>query len=174
MNDKLIFTRGLTSDCSYAIRLPPPQTDTIVQHDIANISLAYSVPLPPAPCESASLVSPATAVRPTFDRSWCVETFPSMSLGPEVEAVLSDPRASRGYDASVAWCFSPKSIPVEMDEPLGSVYDDSGRAKNTFAVLVPGRNPFHVGNKPRSMDINVFHDRTGHLSEPILRESARQ
>ena len=24
------------------------------------------------------------------------------------------------------------------------------------------------------MDINVFHDRTGHLSEPILRESARQ
>ena len=41
-------------------------------------------------------------------------------------------------------------------------------------MLVPGRNPFHVGNKPRSMDINVFHDSTGHLSEPILRESARQ
>ena len=48
------------------------------------------------------------------------------------------------------------------------------RAKNAFAVVVPGRNPFHVGNKPHSMDINVFHDRTGHLSEPILRESARQ
>ena len=48
------------------------------------------------------------------------------------------------------------------------------RAKNAFAVLVPGRNPFHAGNRPRSMEINVFHDRTGHLSEPILGESARQ
>ena len=41
-------------------------------------------------------------------------------------------------------------------------------------VSVPGRNPFHVGNKPRSVDINVFHDRTGHLSDPILTESAGQ
>ena len=28
MNGKLIFMRGPTSDYSYAIRLPPPQTDT--------------------------------------------------------------------------------------------------------------------------------------------------
>ena len=97
-----------------------------------------------------------------------------MSLGPEVEAVLSDTRASRGCDASVAWLFSSESIPVEMGEPFARVWDDSERAKNAFAVLVPGRNPFHVGNKPRSMDFNVFHDRTGHLSEPVLRESARQ
>ena len=75
---------------------------------------------------------------------------------------------------SLAWCFSPESIPVKMAEPLARVWDDSGRAKNAFAVLVPGRNPFHVGNKLRSMDINVSHDRTGHLSEPILGESARQ
>ena len=95
-----------------------------------------------------------------------------MSLGPEVEAVLSDTRPSRGYDASVAWCFSPESMPVEIAEPLARIWDESERAKNAFAVLVPGRNPFHVGNKPRSMDINVFHDRAGHLSEPILRESA--
>ena len=86
---------------------------------------------------------------------------------------MSDTRASRGCDASVAWRFSPESIPVEMAEPLARVWDESERAKNAFAVLVPGRNPFHVGN-PRSMDINVFHDRTGHLFEPILRESARQ
>ena len=39
---------------------------------------------------------------------------------------------------------------------------------SAFVLLVPGRNPFHAGNKPRSMDINVFHDRTGHLSEPIF------
>ena len=142
--------------------------------EIANVSLASSVPLPPALCESASIVSPATAVEPTFDRSLCVETFPGMSWGPEVEAVLSDTRASRGCDESVAWCFSPENIPVEMAEPLARVWDESERAKNAFEVLVPGRNPFHVGNRPRSMDTNVFHDRTGHLSNPILRESARQ
>ena len=72
MNGKLIFMRGPTSDYSYAIRLPSPQTDTIVQHEIANVSL----------------VSHATAVEPTFDRSLCVEIFPGMYLGPEVEAVL--------------------------------------------------------------------------------------
>ena len=97
-----------------------------------------------------------------------------MSLGPEVEAVLSDTRPSRGYDASVTWCFSPESIPVEMAEPLARVWDESEHAKNAFAVLVPGRNPFHVGNKPRSMDIDVFHDRPSQLFAPILRESARQ
>ena len=57
--------------------------------EIANDSLASRVPHPPAPCKSASIVSPATAVEPTFDRSLCVETFPGMSLGPEVEAVLA-------------------------------------------------------------------------------------
>ena len=56
--------------------------------EIENDSLASSVPHPSAPCESASLVSPATAVEPTFDRSLCVETYPGMSMGPEVEAVL--------------------------------------------------------------------------------------
>ena len=57
---------------------------------------------------------------------------------------------------------------------MARLWDESERAKNAFAVLAPGRNPFHVANKPRSVDINVFHDRTGHLSEPILRESALQ
>ena len=56
--------------------------------EIANDSLASRVPHPPAPCKSASIVSPATAVEPTFDRSLCVEIFPGMYLGPEVEAVL--------------------------------------------------------------------------------------
>ena len=60
-----------------------------------------------------------------------------------------------------------------MAEPLDRAWDESERAKDAFAVSVSGRNPFHVGNKPRSADINVFHDRTGHLSEPTLRESAR-
>ena len=94
MNGTLIFMHGPTSDYSYAIRLPPSQTDNIVQHEIVNVSLA----------------SPATAEEPTFDRSSCVETFPGMSLGPEVEAVLSDTRPSRGCDASVAWCFLPRAF----------------------------------------------------------------
>ena len=59
--------------------------------DTANVSLASSVPHPPAPCESASLVSPATAVEPTFDRSLCVETFPGISLGPEVCLLYTSP-----------------------------------------------------------------------------------
>ena len=110
MYGKLTFMRGPTSDYSCAIRLPPPQTDTIVQHEIANVSLAFSVPVPPTPCEIAYLGSPATAVEPTFDRSLCVETYPGMSSGPEVEAVLSDTRARRGCDASVAWCSLPRAF----------------------------------------------------------------
>ena len=82
-------------------------------------------PFPPPSCDIASLVYPATAVEPTFDRSLCVETFPGMSLGPDVEAVLSDTRASRRCDASVAWWFSPESISVEISEPLARVWDES-------------------------------------------------
>ena len=59
-----------------------------------------------------------------------------MSLGPEVEAVLSDTRPSRGCDASVAWCFSPESIPVEMAEPLVRVWDESEHAKNALVLVV--------------------------------------
>ena len=103
---KAIFMRGPTSDYSYAIRLPSSQTDTIVQHEIANVSLDSSVPHPPVPCESASLVSSATAVEPYFDRSLCVETFPGMSLAPAVEAVVCDTRASRGCDVSCVVFFS--------------------------------------------------------------------
>ena len=105
--------------------------------EIANDSIASSVPLPPTPCESATIASPATAVEPTFDRSLCVETYPGMSLGPEVEAVLSDNRASRGCDASMAWCFSPEStrITVEMAEQLARVWEESKRAENSVQFL---------------------------------------
>ena len=43
-----------------------------------------------------------------------------------------------------------------------------------LAISGPGRNPLHVGNDRMRVDINVFHDRAGHFSEPILREPARQ
>ena len=58
-----------------------------------------------------------------------------MSLGPEVEAVLSGNRPSRGCDASVAWCFSPESIPVEMAEQLARVREESERAENSVQFL---------------------------------------
>ena len=58
MNGKLIFMRGPTSDYSYAIRLPLPQTDTIVQHEIANVSLASDVPFPPPRVRVLLLFSP--------------------------------------------------------------------------------------------------------------------
>ena len=60
-----------------------------------------------------------------------------MSLGPEVEAVLSDNRASRGCDASMAWCFSPEStrITVEMAEQLARVWEESKRAENSVQFL---------------------------------------
>ena len=47
-------------------------------------------------------------------------------------------------------------------------------AERALAILGPGKNPFHVDNDRKRVDINVFHGRAGHLSEPILRESARQ
>ena len=66
-----------------------------------------------------------------------------MSWGPEVEAVLSDTRASRGCDASVAWCFSPENIPVEMAEPLARVWDESERAENSVQFLDAVKREVH-------------------------------
>ena len=60
---------------------------------------------------------------------------------------------------------------VECDNSDRMMQESAERA---LAILDPGKNPFHVGNDRKRVDINVFHDRAGHLSEPILRESARQ
>ena len=53
-------------------------------------------------------------------------------------------------------------------------YDNSDRmmqesAERALAILDPGKNPSHVGDDCKRVDINVFHDRAGHLSKPILR-----
>ena len=66
-----------------------------------------------------------------------------MSLGPQVEAVLSDTRPRRGCDASVAWCFSPESIPVEMAETLARVWDESQRAENSVQFLDEVKREVH-------------------------------
>ena len=53
-------------------------------------------------------------------------------------------------------------------------WDNSDRmmresAERALAILGLGKDPFHVGNDRKRVDINVFHDRAGHLSKPILR-----
>ena len=59
-------------------------------------------------------------------------------------------------------------------------WDDFGRMMKgresdeyALAILGLGKNPFHVGNDRKRIDINVFNHRAGHLSEPVLREAAR-
>ncbi|CAB1111182.1 unnamed protein product [Ectocarpus sp. CCAP 1310/34] len=51
---------------------------------------------------------------------------------------------------------------------------ESEECERAMAVLGPGKTPFNVGNAQKVMDINTFHNRGGHLSEPILRLSAKQ
>ena len=65
----------------------------------------------------------------------------------------------------------PSQYAVEWDNSDGMM---QGSAERALAILGPGKNPFHVGNDRKRVYIKVFHDRAGHLSEPILRESARQ
>ena len=55
-------------------------------------------------------------------------------------------------------------------------WDNSDRmmqesAERTLAILGPGKDPFYVGNDRKRVDINVFHDRAGHLSESSLKQS---
>ncbi|CAB1113962.1 unnamed protein product [Ectocarpus sp. CCAP 1310/34] len=51
---------------------------------------------------------------------------------------------------------------------------ESEECERAMAVLGPGKTPFNVGNAQKVVDINTFHNRAGHLSEPILRLSAKQ
>ena len=43
-----------------------------------------------------------------------------------------------------------------------------------WPLWAPGKILSVVGNDRQRVDINVFHDRAGHLTKPILREPARQ
>ena len=101
-----------------------------------------------------------------------------MELELERETALSLPTTC---DSSTAWIYRPQSISDVTAAAYAVEWDNSDRmtqervsAEGVFAILGPGKNPFHVGNDRKRVDINVFHDRAGHLSEPILRESARQ
>ncbi|CAM9585446.1 unnamed protein product, partial [Ectocarpus sp. 12 AP-2014] len=51
---------------------------------------------------------------------------------------------------------------------------ESNECERAMAVLGPGKTPFNVGNAQKVMGINTFHNPAGHLSEPILRLSAKQ
>ena len=99
-----------------------------------------------------------------------------MELELELETALSHPTPC---DSSTAWIYRPQSISDVKAAAYAVEWDNSDRmmqeresAARALALLGPGKNPFHVGNNRKRVDINVFHDRAGHLSEPILRESA--
>ncbi|CAB1113069.1 unnamed protein product [Ectocarpus sp. CCAP 1310/34] len=50
---------------------------------------------------------------------------------------------------------------------------ESDECERAMAVLGPEKTPFNVGNARKVMDINTFHYRASHLSEPILRLSVK-
>ena len=102
-------------------------------------------------------------------------SFP-MELELELETVLSDPTPC---DSSSAWIYGLQSIFDVSAAAYAVEWDNSDRVmqesdQRALAILGHGKDPFYVGNDRKLVDINVFHDRAGHLSEPILRESARQ
>ena len=99
-----------------------------------------------------------------------------MELELELETVLSN---FTPCDSSSAWIYRSQSISDVQAAANAVEWDNSDRmmqesAERAMAILGPGKDPFYVGNDRKRVDINVFHDRAGHLSEPILRESARQ
>ena len=100
-------------------------------------------------------------------------SFP-MELELELETVLSNPTpcdSARIYRPQVISNVQAAAHAVEWDNSDRMMQESAERA---LAILGPGKDPFHVGNDRKRVDINVFHDRVGHLSEPVLRESAWQ
>ena len=101
-----------------------------------------------------------------------------MELELELEPALSPPTPC---DSSTAWMYRPQSIhdekteayPVEWDI-FDRIMQDRESDECALAFLGPGKNPFHVGNDRKRVDINGFHDRASHLTKHILRLFARQ
>ena len=115
-----------------------------------------------------------------------------MELELELETVLSNPTPC---DSSSAWIYGLQSIFDVSAAAYAVEWDNSDRVmqesdQRALAILGHGKDPFHVGNDRKRVDINVFHDHAGNdrkrvdinvfhdhagqVSEPVLRESARQ
>ena len=180
---RLRFIRGSANDSLYATRLPTPPLPVDVANGSTPESSACNPPMPvcavSASRESA-FVSAACIPPPVplsennlVQHSSVVMASP-MELELELETVLSQPTPC---DSS----YRPQSISEEKTEAYAVEWDifdrmmqDRESDECALAILGPWKNPFHVGNDCKRVDINLFHDRAGHLSEPILTESARQ
>ena len=80
----------------------------------------------------------------------------------------------RCFDDAAAETFFPTSITAAEAEFFACGFDENEKAVGAHAVLAPGSTPFAVGNKSKSVDINLFHLQNGHLCAFLLRETARQ
>lgn len=165
---KLRFIRGRSNDSLYATRIPhisyrPQFID--VSRESTLVSTAVSSALVSAELE------PEISPLEIFPR---VQSFPGMSLGFELEGVLSDTSAMMGLTGM----FQPPRISPVLAEKWAWESDESERTERNemerlLAVLGPGKNPFNVGNDQKSVEIETFHNRIGHFSDPFLRETAR-
>ncbi|CAN0299548.1 unnamed protein product, partial [Scytosiphon promiscuus] len=81
---------------------------------------------------------------------------------------------TNGCDAESVWCYTPDLLTEEQAEFHAAAFDRSEGRESAHAVLGPGATPFVVGNRVKSFDIIDFHNRIGHLSEFLLRETAKQ
>ena len=165
--------------------LPPFPVD--VASESAPESSAYNPPMPVGaigpPRESAFVSAACTSPPVPLSKNNLVQPSSVVMASPmelelKLETALSHPTPC---DSSTALIYRPQSISDEKTEAYAvewNIFDrmmqDRESEECALVILGPGKNPFHVGNDRTRVDINVFHDRAGHLSEPILRESARQ
>ena len=92
--------------------------------------------------------------------------------------VCTDVGLMDGIDDTVYTTF----FPVPLNAAAAHALEESERhalyvssvGMTAAAVLAPGKRPFTVGKHEKMVDINHFHFSSGHLSERLLRETARQ
>ena len=148
MEGKLRFIRGMTSDSLFATRLQP--RDALPAVNMASESALVSTAFETDRASTLLYIQKQSELKIGFD-------------GSELSAFISDPE------------FEPPRITEAAAEHSSRIFDisESVKSDSALAVLGPARLPFNVGNARRSIDINVLHDRAGHLSEPILRLTAK-
>ena len=181
---RLHFIRGSANDSLYATRLPPPPLPVDVANESAPGSSACNPLMPVGALRESTFVSAACMPPPippserNLPQPSSVVMDSPMGLELELETALSHPTPC---DSRTAWIYRPQSISDVKTEACAlelDIFDrmmqDRESDECALAILGPGKNPCHVGNDRKRVNINVFHDRAGHFSEPISRESARQ
>ncbi|CAN0531966.1 unnamed protein product, partial [Ectocarpus sp. 12 AP-2014] len=104
------------------------------------------------------------------------KSLPSMDVARESPRESAFSFVASALTAAMDSDFEPPRVTDAVAEYSAKMIDvwESDECERAMAVLGPGKTPFNVGNAQKVMDINTFHYRAGHLSEPILRLSAKQ